>query len=159
MIHLFNATWTDKGEKRVIGIYRKFGPELGKFINSLIDKLFGIKNGMINSVKKFYNYCRMKYSIHFNITKRINKIKEKLNTSKDNYVVICHPEMTEKNEQINNMFNGNIIELREIHTLKEAKKIAKTIFDSEKKLIIFNSYSMGWDKIMAELKRLKRKYI
>ena len=156
MIHLFNATWTDKGERRVIGIYRKFGPRLGKKINTFIDKIFGIKNNTISSMKRLYNFMRMKYSIHFNISKRLRKINEKLNGLKDNYIVVTNPEMVEKNEQINKMFKGNLLEIREMHTIKEAKRIAKAIINSRKELIIFNSYSNGWDNIIVDLKRIKR---
>lgn len=156
MIHLFNATWTDRGERRTIGIYRKFGPEMGKIINSIIDKTFGIKNKIISSIKNIYYKIRMKYSIHLNINKRINKIKERLPNINKNYMVICHPERVENNEQISKMFDNNILEIREMFTRKEAKKVAKTIIDSEKNEVIFNSLEYGWDNIISELKNLKR---
>ena len=40
MVHLFKATWTDRGEKRTIGIYRTLGPALGKTLNSINDGKF-----------------------------------------------------------------------------------------------------------------------
>lgn len=156
MIHLFNATWTDKGERRVIGIYRKFGPELGKIINSSIDKLFRLRDNIRTSIKRIYNFMKFKYSVHINITRRIKKAEKVLAEKKDNYIVICHPEMTEKNEQIKNMFNDNILEIREMHTKKEAKMLAQTIEKSGKNKIIFNSFEAGWDNIMSSLRYLKR---
>lgn len=156
MIHLFNATWTDKGERRVIGIYRKFGPELGKIINSSIDKLFRLRDNIRTSIKRIYNFMKFKYSVHINITRRIKKAEKVLAEKKDNYIVICHPEMTEKNEQIKNMFNDNILEIREMHTKKEAKRLAQTIEKSGKNKIIFNSFEAGWDNIMSSLRYLKR---
>ncbi len=156
MVHLFNATWTDRGERRVIGVYRKFGPELGKIINSMIDGVFNIKNSIFETGKRFYKFLRIKYSIHFNISKRIKKLTNKLQEFKENYIVICHPEMLENNEHIGEMFNNNIIELREMHTRKEAKKVANAINESGKRTVIFNSYANGWENVMSELKYLKR---
>lgn len=156
MVHLFNATWTDKGEKRTVGIYRRFGPNLGKRINGLIDRCFNLKNSIIRKIKGIYNFARMKYSIYINIPKRIKKIHQILSEKKENYITICHPEMIEYNDGIYELFNGNILNIREIHTRKEAKLIAKEIADSGKKTIIFNSYADGWDDIISELKMIKR---
>lgn len=159
MIHLFNATWTDRGERRVIEIYRKFGPEIGKIINSNIDKIFRIRNNIKARIKKIYYFMRFKYSVHINISKRIKKIETILSQNKEKYIVICHPEMTDKNEQIRNMFNNNILEIREMHTRKEAKRVAQAIVESGKKEVIFNSYEFGWDNIMSALRFLKRDII
>ncbi len=159
MIHLFNATWTDKGEKRTIGIYRKFGPTLGKTLNKMIDKLGNVKGNVFNFLKKIYNFARMKYSIYINRGKRIRKIEEQLANMKEQYVTICHPEMVEENDGIHLLFKDNVLEIREQYTKKEAHKIAKVIIDSGKKLVIFNSYAEGWDKIISELKLLKRNII
>lgn len=156
MVHLFNATWTDKGEKRTVGIYRRFGPNLGKRINGLIDRCFNLKNNIIGKIKGIYHFARMKYSIYINIPKRIKKIHQTLSEKKENYITICHPEMVEENEGIYELFNGNILNIREMHTRKEAKKVAKEIANSGKKMIIFNSYSNGWDIIISELKMIKR---
>lgn len=156
MVHLFNATWTDKGEKRTVGIYRRFGPNLGKRINSLIDRCFNLKNSIIRKIKGIYNFARMKYSIYINIPKRIKKIHLALSEKKENYITICHPEMVENNDGIYELFNGNILNIREMHTRKEAKKVAKEIADSGKKIIVFNSLSEGWDIIISELKMLKK---
>lgn len=156
MVHLFNATWTGKGEKRTVGIYRRFGPNLGKKINDLIDGCFNLKNSILRKIKGIYNFARMQYSIHINIPKRIKKINQTLSDKKENYITICHPEMVEYNDGIYELFNGNILNIREMHTRKEAKKVAKEIVDSGKKNIIFNSYADGWDMIISELKMIKR---
>lgn len=156
MVHLFNATWADKGEKRTIGIYRKFGPNLGKTINKMIDGIFNIKARIIHMLKKLYNFARMKYSIYINRPKRVNRIKDELSNKKEEYLVICHPEMVEEKYSIEPLFKNNILELREQYTEKEASQIAGAIVDSGKKLVIFNSYADGWDKLMVSLKNIKR---
>ena len=156
MVHLFNATWTDRGEKRTIGVYRKFGPELGKTINKTIDGLFNLKNRIIIRIKKIYNWARMKYSIYINRNKRVNKITNELSQMNEKYVVICHPEMTEQIDSIKTLFKNNILFLREQYTQKEASLIAKSIIESDKDTIIFNSYADGWDKLISELKMQKR---
>lgn len=157
MVHLFNATWTDNGEKRVIGINRKFGPTLGKTINSAIDKIFGFKNTIVQYLKRMYNFARMKYSIYVNRTKRVKRIKEELAQKDKKYIVICNPENIEENIGIKELFDNHIFELREMHTKKEAKLIAKSISELNIENVIFNSYANGWDTIMAELKMLNRK--
>ena len=55
MIHMFNATWTDKKERRVITIYRKLGPRYGRLLNSLIDKFSESKYNMKHRIKKMYS--------------------------------------------------------------------------------------------------------
>lgn len=156
MIHLFNATWTDKGEKRTIWIYRKFGQNAGKVINRMIDGIFEIKRKIIHSMKKLYNFARMKYSIYINRPKRIKRIKEEISNKKENYIVICHPEMVEEKNSIKQLFANSIFDLREQYTSKEAKQIAQVIADSGKELVIFNSYADGWDKLILALKNIKR---
>ena len=155
MVHLFSATWTDKGEKRTIGIYRKFGPDVGKVLNRMIDGLFSLKGKIINGLKKIYNFARMKYSIYINRGKRVGRIKEELANKKEKYVVICHPEMAEKND-VQILFKENILDIREQYTEKEACLIAQAIVDSGKELVIFNSYADGWNRIISALKNIKR---
>lgn len=53
MIHLFNATWTSRGERRTIGIYRKLGPDLGRIVNNFIDGLGNLKQGIKAKLKVF----------------------------------------------------------------------------------------------------------
>ncbi|MGN1326902.1 MAG: glycosyltransferase, partial [Clostridia bacterium] len=158
MVHLFSATWTDKGERRTIGIYRKFGPDVGKVLNRIIDGLFSLKGKSINGLKKIYNFARMKYSIYVNREKRVNRIKEELTNKKEKYIVICHPEMTEKSD-VQILFKENILDIREQYTEKEACQIAREIIDSGKELVIFNSYADGWNRIISELKNIKRNII
>lgn len=157
MVHLFNATWTSKGERRTIGVYRKFGPDVGRFINNTIDKICNIKYRVIGRGKRIVNWAKMKYSIYINRAKRINKIKEELKRKKSDYIVICHPEYSEENKLIKTLENENIIYIREQYTSKEAKKIAMVINEANIKSIIFNSYANGWDKIIQSLKQINRK--
>lgn len=156
MVHLFNATWADKGEKRTIGIYRKFGPNLGKTINRMIDGIFRLKTRIIHTLKRIYNFAKMKYSIYINRPKRLIKIKNELSNKNEKYIVICHPEMLEEKESLVPLFKDNILDLREQYTSKEVNQIAQAIVDSNKELVIFNSYADGWDKLMGALKNIKR---
>lgn len=157
MIHLFNATWADKGEKRVIGIYRKFGPKMGKIINRMIEGMFNFKNYIIHKIKSLYNWARMKYSIYINRNKRVNKIKEILKEKKENYIIIAHPENVEEIDTIKGLFKDNIINIREQYTRKEASQIARSIVESNKKIVVFDSFVEGWDMIMSEIKDINRK--
>lgn len=156
MVHLFNATWTSRGERRTIGIYRKLGPDLGKIVNNFIDGLGNFKYKIIEKVRNIYNFLRMWYSIHINRNKRVNKIKTELKEKKDGYIVICNPDKAIENQYINTLFNNNILYLREQHTEKEAKLMAQAICDAKNKKVIFNSYSDGWGKLITNLKRIEK---
>ena len=156
MIHLFNATWTSRGERRTIGIYRKLGPDLGRIVNNFIDGLGNLKQGIKSKIKGIYNYWRMWYSIHINRNKRVKNITKELELKKENYLVICNPDKAIENQYINTLFDNNILYLREQHTEKEANMIANAIYKSGKQKVIFNSYSDGWDKLISNLKMIKR---
>ena len=159
MVHLFNATWTSKGERRTIGVYRKFGSDVGTFINNTIDKICNIKYRIIGRGKRIINWSRMKYSIYINRNKRVKKIKEELKAKENNYIIICHPEYSEQNKIIKTLEDKNIIYIREQYTTKEAREIAKVIAESNIKLVVINSFANGWDKIIQMLKSINRKII
>ena len=142
MVHLFNATWTSRGERRVIGIYRKFGPNLGKKINSFIDGAFSIKNRFVGWLSRIYKYLRMKISIHLTRGRRINRIQNEISKLKEDYIVINHPEDIQVKEILEENFNNAKYEIREQYTNKEAKAIAKILVSANKKTIIFNRLYM-----------------
>ncbi len=156
MIHLFNATWTSRGERRSIYIYRHFGPILGKFLNRCIDTCFKIKNKIINFVKIPYKKFRMWYSIHIDISKRIGKVGKRLSNQTEQYLGICHPDWIGVKNATKDLFNDNIIEIKEIYTKKEAEMIAKEIANVGKKLVIFNAFAFGWENIIKKLKEIDR---
>lgn len=155
MVHLFKATWTDRGEKRTIGIYRTFGPGLGKTINSIIDGFFNCKMKLIITLKKIYSWARMKASIYITRNRRVKRITNEINQISKEYITICHPEMPVEKNIIENLFEGRILSLREQYTRKEADMIANAIANSGKKQILFNQYADGWDMLIASIKNKK----
>ncbi len=157
MVHLFNGTWTDKGEQRTINLYRKFGLGFGGFLNKLIDFIFSIKSGIRSFIYKLYNFAKVQYSIYINRSKRVKQIKNILNNQNGKYVVICDPDLAQIKDITYRNFKQNILEIREQHTKKEAQMIAKEIINSKKQLVIFNSYTKGWNDIIIELKRINPK--
>ena len=152
MVHLFNATWTSKGEKRTIGIYRKFGPHLGKILNNVIDSIGRFKFNVKAKILNIYKSLKMFYSIYINRNKRVKKISNKLNTIVGTEILICNPDNGYYNQYLENSYK-NILFLREQYTEKEAEMISKEICNSGKKIVIFNSLSMGWDKLILNLKK------
>ena len=157
MVHLFNATWTSKGERRTVNIYRTFGPDLGKILNNSIDNIFGLKYKIVGAIKKIINNAKMMYSIHINRAKRVKEIKDKLKEIKDDFVIVCNPEYNYDNKTIECLIKDSIIYLREQYTAKEAKMMAEQLVETGKKLVVFNSYSYGWNQIIQEIKNLNRK--
>ena len=156
MVHLFNATWTSRGERRTVGIYRRFGPDLGKKINNLIDRIGNIKFNIKRKLLYKYKSLRMWYSIHINRNKRVKKIAEEIKQKQKGDILICNPDKAFENQYLSDLFNNNVLFLREQYTEKEALMIAKQLCDSGNSTIIFNSLSMGWDKLISHLKKEKR---
>lgn len=156
MVHLFNATWTSLGERRTIGIYRKFGPNIGKVLNNFIDYLGRVKFNIKAGLLKFYKWARMWVSIHINRNRRVKKISKIIDNLEGNEVLICNPDREYGNKYLKNSFSS-VLFLREQHTEKEAKKLAKKLCESGKKTIVFNSLSKGWDRLITNIKRENRK--
>lgn len=156
MVHLFNGTWTDKGERRTIGLYRKFGLGLGGTLNKIIDSIFSIKSRIKNIIYGIYKFFRMKYSIYINRNKRVKNIEEQIKRLNSDYIVICDPDVREVKEKVEDNFERNIIEIRQQHTKKEAQMIAEKICDSKVKMVVFNDYSRGWDQIIKTIKSINK---
>lgn len=157
MVHLFNATWTNIGEKRTIFLYRKFGLTLGGIMNNTVNIIGNIKARIIHRCSRIYNFFRMKYSIYVNRNKRAKKIKEELSKQDDYYVAICHPEWIGVKNATKDTFGNNVIEIREMYTKKEADMIANEIVNAKKKMVIFNAFAYGWENIVLSLKKYNSK--
>ena len=155
MIHLFNATWASKGEKRAVGINRTFGPTIGNKINSIINWILGLRWKFVDFLKRTFHSMAMVYSIHFHRTKRINKMKEVLSKQTDEYLAICHPEWIGVKNATKYTFKDNVLEVREQYNKKESKLIAQTIINAGKKLVIFNAFAKGWENIASALKEIE----
>ncbi len=154
MVHLFKGTWTSRGEKRTVGINRKFGPILGKCLNTIINKIFNIRNSIVWKIKSWIFFWKMKYSIYVNREKRVNKIKEQLAQQNEKYVAICHPEWIGVKNSTKYSFGDNYLEIREQYTKKESHMIANEIVKSGKKMVIFNAFAFGWEDIIMSLKEI-----
>lgn len=154
MVHFFNGTWSDKYEKRTVAIYRKFGLKFGKIILKVFEKLSNVKHRIIYKKNRIFDYWKMKYSIYINRSKRVRKVSKILNSQNGEYVVIHHPDWIGVTNATKDTFEYTL-ELREQHTVKEAKMMAKAIADSGKKLVIFNAFAFGWEEIIKELKNIK----
>lgn len=155
MIHLFKATWTTSEEKRTISIYRHLGPDLGKVLNKIINKLIISKYKIKEKIKNIYNLLKMWYSIHINRNKRIKKIKKELEHKSSANIIICNPDKSLENQYIDKILGKNILFLRDQHTNKEAKLIAKVLINKGFSTIIFNSLSYGWENLINNIKKLK----
>jgi mannosyltransferase OCH1-like enzyme len=157
MIHYYNATWAPKQEKIAIFFLRTFGMKLGKVLLNIYYKICNIKNNIIWRIKSKIHNAKMFLSIHINYKKRVMNANEILSKYND-YAMIYHPDWIGLSHVAKDNFE-NIIPLREQHTEKEAKLMAKAISDKKIDLIIFNGFAKGWDNIAKELKRLNPKTI
>lgn len=155
MVHLFNATWTSRGERRTVWINRKFGPTIGNKLNQFINWIGNLKGRFIHRLKSICNSLMLEYSIYFHRKKRITKIKKILETQEDYYLAICHPEWIGVKNATKYTFGNNVLEVREQYTKKEAEMIAQEIVNAGKKLVIFNAFANGWEKIATALKQIK----
>lgn len=156
MVHLFNATWTDKKERRTINLYRKLGPNWGRRINKIFEFTANKRNGLKMFIIKIIKSIRLKLSIYLNRNKRVNNIKEELNKIESNYIIIANPDNDYEVNNINELFKGNILYIRKQYTQKEASLIAKEIVESGKKIVAFNSMESGWDRIIDEINQIDK---
>lgn len=152
MIHYYNATWVSKEEKIANFFFRTFGMKYGKILLKIYYKLCYFKKRLISFFKDKYQKLRMFYSIHVNRGKRVKKIKEFLQTNKEEYLMIYHPEWIGLSHVAKDRFNS-ILSLREQYTKKEAKLMAAAIVERKFKLIIFNGFANGWNYIAEEIKK------
>lgn len=155
MVHLFKGTWTSKYEKRTISLYRKLGPRFGRYANSFLDKITNRKNRIKWRFQGWVFKWKMKYSIHINRAKRVEKIKGQLAEQKNSYVAICHPEWIGVKNSTYYTFGNDVLEIREQYTKKESYMIANEIVNAGKKMVIFNAFAMGWENIVTSLKEIK----
>ncbi len=86
----------------------------------------------------------MKASIYITRSRRVKRITNEINQIQKDFITICHPEMPVEKNEIQNLIEGSILELREQYTKKEAEMIASAIANSGKKQILFNQYADGW---------------
>ena len=154
MVHLFNATWIGKRDKRFVKINQKFGPKLGRRLNKLVDMLENMQEKGHMFILKLYHQIKLKISIHFLINRRVSRISNILKDMPNNYIVISNPDDMDDMELANNLFKGNVLELRQQYTTKEAGKIANLLNKKGIGLIIANSYVDGWEKLFHALKEI-----
>lgn len=155
MVHYFNGTWTPKNEQFIIALHRKFGKKWGNRIYDFLHIFSNIKNKIVWKFNAKKEKILFWGSVHFHINKRVNKVIAELERQKDgNYIAIHHPEWIGVTNSTKDNFKYTI-QLREIHTEKEAIKIAEALCKSNKKMVIFNAFAFGWDNIAKAIKKIK----
>lgn len=156
MVHYFNGTWTPKSEQRIIGLHRKFGKKWGDRIYKILHIGSAIKNKIYWKFKYRKDKILFCASIHFHINKRIKRIESALNEQKNGkYIAIHHPEWIGVTNSTKDNFKYTL-EIREVYTEKEAKKIAELIANSKKDMVIFNSFAYGWEDIARALREYNK---
>lgn len=153
MIHYFNATWTPKGERVAVTLFRTFGMNWGNKLLKMFYFFSRIKHRIINKIKHIINEIKMKLSIHLNINKRVKNIEKLLAEQNENYVAIYHPDWIGVSNATKDTFKY-VIPLREQYTEKEAKRMAEVIANSGVKLVIFNAFANGWELIAKYIKQI-----
>ena len=155
-VHYFNATWTPKGERVAISLYRTFGSKNAKIILNILYFLSRQKHRVIDFIKSIIHKIYMFLSIHINQNKRVNNVKAELQKQNKQYLAICHPEWIGVKNATKDIFKEEMIELREQYTEKEAKKMAQAIVDSGKKVVVFNAFANGWENIAKYIKEINK---
>lgn len=159
MVHYYDATWAPKGEKVANFFIRIFGNKIGKILLKFLYFLCEVKNHLLRIIKKFIYLFAKAYDVYINLNKRVNISNNILDSYKNsNYIVIYHPDWIGLSHVAKDNFKY-ILPLKELYTKKEANLIAKLIFESNKKLIIFNGFAKGWEYIAKELKNLDNNII
>ena len=156
MVHYYSGTWTPKSEQFIMKLHRRFGKKWGNRIYNFLHIFSNIKHKLVWKFNDRKGRILFWASVHLHINKRLNKIREILNKQRESeYIVIHHPDWIGVKNSTKDNFKYTL-DLREIHTEKEAKLIAEVINDSKKKMVIFNGLAFGWDNIAKELKKLNK---
>ena len=151
-VHLFNATWTDKRDKRMTTLNRKLGPRFGRYLNNFLDGLVKIRIKIVHSIMTVIRSFKFKYSIHFKINKRLEDINNQLEKIDDDFIIITHPDYDKDKLISKGLYANNILYLREQHTDKEMYKIAHAINNHGKTTVILNSFYEGWNRLAYIIK-------
>lgn len=157
MVHLFNATWTSKKDKRYVKINQRFGPTWGRRINKLADKMSILGEKLHMKLVDVYHFLKLQVSIRLLINRRLNRISQMLDTLNGEYLVISNPDSATDNEIASNLFKDQTLPLRQQYTVKEATKIAELFNQKGFKMIIANSYNDGWEKLFSAIKSINPK--
>ena len=110
--------------------------------------------GIYNMIRDVYHSFKTRYNNHFKIKSRLNAVKEQLANQKENYLGICHPEWIGVGNATRDLFGKEVLEIKEIVTDKEARLIAEEIVKAGKKMICFNAFAYGWEKIARSIKQI-----
>lgn len=108
--------------------------------------------GVVEIITEMKKILMLKYDILFKKKKRLKKVEDMLNKSTTNFLGICHPEWIGVKNATIDSFQNNYIEIKEIYNNNEAKQIAEMIANSGKKMVAFNAFAYGWDKVAKALK-------
>lgn len=63
----------------------------------------------------------MKASIYITKSRRVKRITNEIKQIQKDFITICHPEMPVEKNEIQNLIEGSILELREQYTKKKLK--------------------------------------
>jgi hypothetical protein len=151
-VHLYDASWVDRSEKRRVLLYRTLGSALAPLI------LFSVKVCSWVIRKSFRAIKKIKY-IFLDKNKRIAEFEKNLKRHKADYIVLSHPEWLGVTNVAKDIFPQRIILTKEVPTKSEAKKIAAKIAESEQRLVIFNAFAKGWYTIAEYIKEYNPKII
>lgn len=154
MVHYYNADWIPKRERRVVKMYRTFGKKRGDKIYKVLYFGSRIKNTIKSKIQSTVYKAKKVLSICLNQNKRVKKAKELLQSQNGEYIVIHHPDWLGISNATKDAFSY-LFPLHDQYITKEAEKTAKAIIESGKKLVIFNGFANGWNKVAKELRRLK----
>jgi hypothetical protein len=113
-----------------------------------------IIRGIVNTIKDVGRIVKRKYNNSYKIKARMIEIEKQLENQKTNYIGICHPEWIGVRNATKDLFENEVIEIKEIATEKEARLIAQRIVDAGKEMVCFNAFAYGWDNIARNLKKI-----
>lgn len=156
MVHYYDATWVPKREKITLKMYRTIGKKNTKKICSV---LRSIKHKVIrvkSLSKKGYYYLKKYVGINLNVSKRLNKIIDNLNSLKNKEIItIVNPDWIGVHTSTKSLF-GEILELRDVYKESEAITIGKTIVEYNPKLVIFSGFGLRWWQIAQAIKEANK---
>lgn len=161
MIHHYDASWTGSANKRNVMIRKIFPWPLSSIVFRSLHIAGGTKRRVRHSVSRTQTQARTTASIYLKQEVRLQKLASDIAKFKDqDYLIISNPNWIGISHVAEDLFGG-YVPLNEAHIYRqgEISKIASTLANANKKLIIFNALPLGWDRVITALRELDSKVI
>lgn len=152
MIHYYVGSWLSSSEQKRIKFQMLFGRKLGNLILDFLVKSKHILKTIVKIILYPYiKYRRKKTYNKIYLQKKETILHELEKLKNPEYVVFCNKNWLGTQNATKELFK-NVIGIEEIEDDRIVQDIAQKILAMNINFVIFSAFSLGWNKIIKELK-------